>query len=207
MLHRSERRQRNEHSLQSRVASSFSADSQAVPVVMGQIMFMGYGYLDALICGELSWEKLHISAVLDHNRRALFCAIMAVLMVPFMCWAEDKRSTIPFRTLRITLAACCGLGIVLTCLVRESACFVLHAGGACMAFGAAVVLILVVASHQPEAKRASSIRHAVTLMVVCGVTGTAQFLKIAGLTPFPSWALAAGECIMVILFGCAISLL
>lgn len=203
--------ERKQPSPQSRVSSviNFDMEYQTVTqcVITGQILFMGYGYLDALLCGELTWEKAHISAVLDHDRRALLCTIMAMFCLYFMYDLEEKRVAVPFSAYRKSLATCCGLGIVLTCIVRESACFALHAGGACLAFGAAVVLVMLIATNQPEENRTKSIRTASLLMVVCGITGSLQFAKIGGLFHFPSWALATGECIIVVGYGIAISIL
>ena len=112
---------------------------------------------------------------------------------------ERKRST-AYANARSALATLSGCGIVATAAIREGAHFPLHATASCLAFGAAVALLWVVAAGADAAAR----RRAGVLTAVCAATGGGQFAKLAGLVPFPSWLLGLGEAACVGLYGWAV---
>eukprot|EP00928_Gymnodinium_smaydae_P073573 TRINITY_DN56764_c0_g1_i1.p1 TRINITY_DN56764_c0_g1~~TRINITY_DN56764_c0_g1_i1.p1 ORF type:complete len:256 (+),score=34.09 TRINITY_DN56764_c0_g1_i1:87-854(+) len=178
--------------------------TQTCVVVFLQVLFMGYGYLDAFFSGELNWSRLHISAILDHDRRALLGGMLSIVVGPAVVSLEAARD-MPHEHPRLALAFVVGYGILMTCVVRESACFVLHAGGACVGFGASVLLVWLCAINQPEHNLRVGILMTGLLSLVCVLTGILQFLKIAGMLKFPSGALALGECAIVACWGAAIA--
>ena len=173
-------------------------------IVGGQAAFLTSGYLASFCRGTLSWEKLHISAVLDHQATSLLCGFISLLPGVALLTLEATRPS-AYRRLRLWLAGLIMGGILLTCAVRESECFVVHAGGACVAFGAGVLLVCVIAACQPACVGATVIKAAALMSVVCVATGLLQGLYLLGLVPWPSAALAFSECSMVIGFGAIIT--
>ena len=181
---------------------------------------MGYGYLDAIVAGDIAMDRVHISAVLDHDRRSVTSALVSIVCSGALVGLEVTRCTngpkphaskhAPYSRERASLATICGAGILVVCLVRESSFFLVHAGAAAVAFGAAVMLVWLNALLVPleeAASRKRALRLAFGLSAICCVTGTAQGLSIIEYIVFPSALLAIGEWFLVVGFAVAISVI
>ena len=163
-------------------------------VVVTQLSFMSTAYVHAYLEGTLAHDKFHISAVLDHDDRSSACACVGVISLVSLVILELCRA-LPMRGLRAFLAVVTGVGIILTCVVRESVYVNAHRGIAALAFGAAVALVWLVSSL---AKNAVGLRAAHALVCLIVVTGFAQFCNILsqindGTQILPSWALGSLE--------------
>ena len=118
-----------------------------------------------------------------------------------MVLAEAHRE-LPMAGARICLALATGLGIVLTCCVRESYYVNGHRLCAVLAFGAGVVLVLLIAALAESGGGAA-------LALVSGLflTGAGQGANIVAdalrcrFRPLPSWALGTLEIGLVIGFA------
>ena len=110
-------------------------------VMACQILYLAGVYLDAWFEGSLPWDKIHISAVLDHERRASFAASIAILSTVSMFVLEWTRSLVLLRSLRLGLALSTGLGIFAVSVIRESHSYFLHCVFTVVAFSAAVILV------------------------------------------------------------------
>lgn len=185
---------------------------------------MGCGYIDAIVTNDISMDRVHISAVLDHDRRSVTSALVSIICSGALVGLEVTRRSnghadgpkqrasrhTPYSRERISLATCCGAGILVVCLVRESSFFFVHAGAAAVAFGAAVMLVWLNALLVPleeAASRKRALRLAFGLSAICCITGTAQGLSIIEYIAFPSALLAIGEWFLVVGFAIAISVI
>ena len=163
-------------------------------VVATQACFVLTAYCHAALSGALAPRRFHISAVLDDDDRSMLCACVGLAGLCSLVLLETCRK-LPRPRLRTCLAAACGSGIVLTCVVRESRYRNAHRGTAVLAFGAAVALVWVVsaAAREPCGRRA-----ACRLLGLVMLTGGAQGLSILGkdtlgVEILPSWALGSLE--------------
>lgn len=129
--------------------------------------------------------------VLDHSVRAPLCACVGVVGFFSMVVLEVARA-LPRKAMRVGLAAASGSGIVLTCIMSESRFVNSHRAAAALAFGAAVLLVWVVALTSRH-----GIRAAIGLTVIVASTGAAQGAHIvalqSGLEVLPSYMLASLE--------------
>lgn len=170
-----------------------------------QVTFLALGYLDAAYFGELRESNCHISGVLDHERRAVRCAVVALLSMAALVALELSRP-VALRKTRVALAATTGTGIFFVCAVRESTDYLVHSVAACVAFGTALALVWVVVLCLPDrAARRACARRACALSATCGATGTAQAMYLLRVWTFPSPSLAFGEWAVVVGFGFVIS--
>mmetsp|Transcript_30487 Transcript_30487/g.50503 ORF Transcript_30487/g.50503 Transcript_30487/m.50503 type:complete len:204 (+) Transcript_30487:33-644(+) len=176
-----------------------------IGVIIGQCAFLACGYSHALLRGDLSLQNSHISAVIDHKQASLLCGLISVASGAALVALELTRP-IALRGLRVALALNVSVGILTTCIVRESSWYLVHALSACIAFGAAMLLVCIVARCQPaHARKTECMRLASLLFAACFITGVAQGSYLLKLTFMPSFALAVGECSMVLGFGLAVS--
>ena len=174
------------------------------------------GYLDAAVAGDITIDRVHISAVLDHDRRSITSAFVSIICSAALvslevtrseCSAEGPKET-PYSRERISLATCCGGGILIVCLVRESSYFFVHAVAAATAFGCAVMLVWVVAlSMEDRSLRRRALRLAFMLSVVCTITGMAQAGSIFEVWSLPSALLALGEWFLVLGFAICVAVI
>lgn len=178
-------------------------------VIAGQCAFMCVAYSHAAIAGELTLERFHISAVLDDDVRCVICACVGAVALVTLTFLEWKRD-LPHPKLRIGLAALCGVGIILTCVIREKAHDLAHRLVAALGFGAAVLLTLLIANLDVTHRgRKAAIALATTLIL----TGAAQGLNLVGklylelgFDVLPSWALGCLEIVLVLGFGVCMAL-
>lgn len=175
----------------------------AAGVCVSQVLFLTIGYTHQLAFDEVNLEKIHVSGMLDNETRSLLCGLVAIISGCALVAGELTRP-VAFLPLRILLAASCGIGILLVCLVRESRSRLLHVVFACLAFGAGIALIWVVLYTTNYVYRGWARFPATILLVVCVVTGVAQGLNIAKLWKLPTHWLAIAEAIMILLFGYSI---
>ena len=108
------------------------------------------------------------------------------------------------------MAAACGVGIILTCVIRERAHDVAHRLAAALGFGTAVLLTLLVAKLDVMHR---AWRAATLLATTLVLTGVAQGLNIMsnrhlklGFEVLPSWALGCLEILLVAGFAFCMSL-
>lgn len=163
-------------------------------VIVSQASFLMTAYLHAFATGALAYDSFHISAVLDNDERSAMCACVGIGGLVSLVLLERCRAQ-PRPILRTALAAACGVGIILTCVVRESQYTNCHRGTAVLAFGAAVALVWVVSSLSRDVR---SLRSAGFLVILVVLTGSAQFANILSREQFdfvvlPSWALGTLE--------------
>lgn len=182
--------------------AEYSVGAQTRLVVATQVFFYLYGYLDTFLSGDLRWTSAHISAILDHDRRALFGALVALFAGPAVVSLEASRPT-PYWSCRVLLAGCVGFGILLTCLIRESGWFAGHAFAGCLGFGSSFALIVICALNHADS--GCTVLVTGLLFLVTVATGLLQGGKLAGLCHFPSWGLGLGEGLIVLCWGAAIS--
>ncbi|KAL1496624.1 hypothetical protein AB1Y20_014228 [Prymnesium parvum] len=174
----------------------------AAGVCLSQALFLTLGYAHQLWSAQLRLDNLHISGMLDDDRRSALCGAVALVSALALLALELARP-LARRALRLLLAGACGAGILLTCHVRESAHFPLHAFAACLAFGAGILLLWVVLLASGAGGGALAAARA--LSVVCAITAVAQALKLLQLVRLPMLVLAAGEAMMVLGFGASIA--
>jgi len=182
--------------------AEYSVGAQTTLVVVTQAFFYLYGYLDTFLSGDLRWTNAHISAILDHDRRAVFGALVALFVGPAVVSLEASRPT-PYWSCRVLLAGCVGFGILLTCLIRESGWFAGHAFAGCLGFGSSFALIIICALNHVDSGWTVVVTGLLSLVTVA--TGLLQGGKLIGLLHFPSWGLGLGEGLIVLCWGAAIS--
>jgi len=182
--------------------AEYSVGDQTRLVLMTQAFFYVYGYLDTFLSGDLRWTSAHLSAILDHDRRALLGTLLALFAGPAVVSLEASRPA-PYWSCRVLLAGCVGFGILLTCLIRESGWFAGHAFAGCLGFGSSFALIVICALNHADSGCAVLVTGLLSLVTVA--TGLLQGGKLAGLCHFPSWGLGLGEGLIVLCWGAAIS--
>jgi hypothetical protein len=148
---------------------------------------------------QLSWSNCHVSAMLDDDVRAPLCSIISLLSLWFLVGLEMSRAIGLLRE-RLCLAVVCGLGILVTCVIREGAWWHAHAASAVVAFAAGLALVLIITMCYP-----GSYKSALALSVVSVITGTLQSLSILQWMELPSVALALGEGGMILTFGVCVA--
>ena len=126
-----------------KVAGSGLEPMAAAGVCLSQVLFLATGYAHQLYSAEISLDNIHVSGMLDDDQRSVLCGWLSLLSGVALVALELSRS-IALLPLRLTLAAACTLGILLTCHIRESHNYTLHALSACIAFGSGIVLVWVV---------------------------------------------------------------
>lgn len=173
-------------------------------VVCSQLTFLGLAYVHAFLRSELSASQFHISAVLDDDVRSKLCACVGAAGLASMVVLELRRE-LARRLLRTLLAAASGIGIVATCLLRESRYLNGHRLVAALTFASAVTLIWVIVA----ASRAThGLRGAIALTLLVIVTGIAQGVHIIyydffNISVLPSWMLGTLELGLLVGFaGC-----
>ena len=176
-------------------------------VVCSQLTFLGLAYVHAFLRSELSASQFHISAVLDDDVRSKLCACVGAAGLASMVVLELRRE-FARRLLRTLLAAASGIGIVATCLLRESRYLNGHRLVAALTFASAVTLIWVIVA----ASRAThGLRGAIALTLLVIVTGIAQGVHIIyydffNVSVLPSWILGTLELGLLVGFaGCMCS--
>lgn len=179
--------------------------TSTVGVLVCQVLFLVFPYVQAGVHGELRWEGLHISGVLDDPFRSVACGALSVLSGGALLHLEAVRANRARRGARLALAACCAGGILVTSLVRESDSYLIHALSACAAFGAGICLVWVVAANQSAARFPASLAIASALTLTAALVGAAQGLYLVELFPLPSAGLFVGECAIILGFALAIS--
>jgi len=178
-----------------------SSSTLTTAVVVGQIAFLVTLYAPALWASQVSAKHFHISALLDDDVRSRACAVVGLMTLLPMVLLELQRD-LPLPATRIGLAAATGLGILLTCVVRESHYVNGHRLCAVLAFAAATLLVMLLA-YLAESD------HEAGMLLACGlvVTGLGQSLNIVAdnlklsFRPLPSWALGSLEIVLVAGFG------
>ena len=158
--------------------------------------------LEALEKVGLTDSRLVFSlTVLDDDLGSRLCALMALVCSVTLVVLEAARE-LPMPSARISLALSTGMGILLTCCVRESHHKNGHRLCAVLAFGSSVLLVLLVAALAGSAMDA-----ALALLSGLFLTGLAQGVNVIadacceGCMPLPSWALGALEIGLVAGFG------
>ena len=168
-------------------------------VLCTQASFLAAAYGHAGRCGDLAHFK-HISAVLDDSRRSRLCGFIGVLSLWFLVLLELTRE-LPMLWCRLALAVATGIGIVLTCAVRESHYAIAHRIVAALAFGSGTLLVWVIA-----AMSGAGTRGAMALGTGLFLTGAAQACNLLGECCgrhglLPSHALGTLEILLVLGFG------
>lgn len=190
-------------------SASFCAPSLAAStsaVVLGQVGFLVTLYAPAIWAKEVTPERFHISAVLDDDFRSTACAVVGGLTILPMVMLEHSRD-LPLPGCRLGLAIATGLGILLTCCVRESTHVNSHRCCAVLAFFSAVLLVMLIATLADSGHEAGF-----ALMGGLVLTGLGQASNILAdnlklsFRPLPSWALGTLEIGLVVGFGACMAL-
>jgi len=172
--------------------------------MLTQACFIAAGYGHAIWHREMSFNGAHISAVLDNDSRSRLCSGIGLLALLSLVVQEIARD-LPLLSYRLCLALCTGVGIILTCTVRESTYINGHRACAVLAFGSAVSLVLLVA-YLSE----TSMHGAHALVAGAVFTGLAQVSNIIGsqwgVRLLPSFALGCCEILLVLGFGLCMGL-
>ena len=165
-----------------------------ISVIISQASFLLTAYLHAFNAGVLAHDKFHISAVLDDDERSVTCAYVGLAGLVSLVLLERCRKQ-PRRSLRTSLAAASGCGIILTCTVRESVHKNAHRCTAVLAFAPAVALVWVISTLSRDSR---SMQSAAALVLLVVLTGAAQFANVVsfdmrGVSVLPSWLLGILE--------------
>ena len=128
-----------------------------IAVCVGQAAFLFVAYAHAAWSGDIRPQKAHISAVLDDDRRSVICSLVSMISLVALITLERRRA-LPQRVARLCLAAVIGLGIILTCAVRETYYVNLHRLIAAVTFSSAVALVVLIAWLSAVGCRAAVVR-------------------------------------------------